>query len=130
MTENVIVITPLLGIHFIAAIGALMLGIVQIFLIPRGTSEHKKIGRFWVALMAVVAFTSIFDLLGDGALSSSHVFTVGIFILLPLSVWAARSRKIKIHKYGMITSFVILVVAFVALLAVPGRLLNQWFFGG
>ena len=125
------VIGPLLAGHLIAGIGVLTLGILQVFFMPRGTREHKKVGWFWAVLMAFLAFSSLDDLAKDGWLSlPGHVFTLATFILLPLAIWAARTGRIRLHKFSMFALCGIVLAATYGLLAVPGRLFNVWFLGG
>jgi|TARA_B110000208_G_scaffold2444_1_gene3227 uncharacterized membrane protein len=129
--SEAIIVNPIMAAHIFAGIGALTLGIFQVFFMPRGTKEHKKIGWYWALLMMFLALTSLYDLARNGWLSlPAHVFTLMTFILLPLAIWSARSGKIKTHKYCMFTLCGVLVAAFIALLLVPGRLLNIWFLGG
>jgi uncharacterized membrane protein len=130
MDEN-IAVGSAMAFHIFAGVGALTLGVVQVFFMPRGTKEHKKIGWIWAVLMLILAMTSLYDLIGDGWLSlPAHVFTVATFVLLPVAVWSARNKKIALHKYSMILLFSISILAFAALIAAPGRLFNVWFFGG
>ena len=129
MTEEIIV-TPLMAAHLFAGVGALALGIFQLFFMPRGTKEHKRLGWFWALFMAFLAVSALWDLLGDGWISiPGHIFTLATFILLPLAVWSVRNGKINLHKYSMIALVIISVGATIALTVVPGRLLNVWFLG-
>ena len=129
MNEEIIV-NPLMAAHLFAGIGALVLGIFQMFFMPRGTKEHKKLGWYWAILMVFLAVSSLWDLIGDGWLSiPAHIFTAATFIFLPLAIWAARNGNIKLHKFSMTLLFSVLIAAFVALILVPGRLLNTWFLG-
>lgn len=125
-----IVVTPLMALHLFAGVGALALGIFQVFFMPRGGREHKKLGWYWAILMFSLAASSLWDLIGDGLLSiPAHAFTLATFIFLPMAIWAARNKKIKLHKTLMFVLFGVLVAAFAALVLAPGRLINMWFFG-
>ena len=128
--NEVMISNPIMAIHLFAGIGALFIGGLQIFGIPRGTKEHMTIGRLWIALLLVLVSTSFVDFMKDGFISMpAHVFTIITVILVPLAVWAARNDKFQLHKYCMLGVFYgAVVVAFLALLAVPGRLFNTWFF--
>ena len=125
-----ILFTPILGAHLLAGIGALTLAIVQVHFMSRGSKDHKKLGWVWAALMAFLAVSSLWDLLGNGLLSiPAHVFTLATVIFLPLAIWAARTHRVVLHRNAMIALYVVLIAAFAALVAVLGRLFNQWFLG-
>ena len=82
-----ILFTPILGAHLLAGVGALTLAIVQVHFMSRGSKDHKKLGWVWAALMAFLAVSSLWDLLGDGLLSiPAHVFTLATVIFLPLAI--------------------------------------------
>lgn len=129
MNEEILV-TPLMAAHLFAGIGAVAVGTFQLFFMPRGTKEHKKLGWFWAGLLAFLAVSALWDFVGDGWLSiPGHIFTLAAFIQLPLAIWAARNGHIKLHKISMTILFVITIGATIALTLGPGRLLNSWFFG-
>ena len=83
----------------LAGVGALTLAIVQVHFMSRGSKDHKKLGWVWAALMAFLA------------------------------TWAARTHRVVLHRNAMIALYVMLIAAVAALVAVPGRLFNQWFLG-
>ena len=51
--------TPPIPLHALAALIAMLLGGVQLYL-SKGTPLHKLIGRIWIGLMAVVSLSSFF----------------------------------------------------------------------
>lgn len=119
-----------MALHLFSGVGAIILGIFQLFFMPRGTPEHKKLGWYWGGLLAFLAVSSLWDFIGDGWLSTpGQVFALATFVLLPLAIWAARSGCIKLHKYSMISLFIITIGATIALTVIPGRLLNLWLLG-
>jgi len=49
---------PQIPVHAFAAMAAFALGVVQLAA-PKGTLPHRTLGWIWVALMAVVAVSSL-----------------------------------------------------------------------
>jgi uncharacterized membrane protein len=49
---------PAIPMHAFAAMAAFALGLVQ-FASPKGTLPHRTVGWIWVALMLVVAISSL-----------------------------------------------------------------------
>jgi uncharacterized membrane protein len=122
-------------LHTIAAVGALVLGIVQLTA-PKGTLPHRTLGYLWVGLMAAVTLTSVFihNLAAGGGpnlfgFSWIHGFTLFVAIMLPVSVLAARRREISRHARGMIGLYVGGLVIAGAFTLVPGRVLHAVLFG-
>lgn len=129
MNEEILV-TPLMAAHLFAGIGAIAIGVFQLFFMPRGTKEHKKLGWYWGMLLAFLAVSSLWDFVGDGWVSiPGQIFALATFVLLPLAIWAVRNGHVMLHKYSMIVLFVITVGATIALTVIPDRLLNTWFLG-
>lgn len=128
--NEVIISNPTMAIHLFAGFGVLFVGALQVFVIARGTKEHKTIGRIWVALMSIMVISSLWDFMQDGLISMpAQVFTAMTIILLPISIWAVRNQKIKLHKLTMFGAyFGVVIAAVIALIVVPGRLFNTWFF--
>ena len=81
-------------------------------------------------MIAFLAVSSLWDLLGNGLLSiPAHVFTLATVIFLLLAIWAARILRVVLRGNAMIALYVVLIAAFAALVAVPGRLFNPWVLG-
>ena len=81
-------------------------------------------------MIAFLAVSSLWDLFGNGLLSiPAHVFTLATVILLLLAIWAARTHRVVLRRKSMIALYVVLIAAFAALVAMPGRLFNPWVLG-
>ena len=62
--SEAIIVNPIMAAHIFAGIGALTLGIFQVFFMPRGTKEHKK-NRMVLGLADDVSRTDIAIRLGS-----------------------------------------------------------------
>lgn len=124
----------ILVMHLAAAGAAVGLGIGILFM-RRGTSGHRWLGRLWVAAMAVTALSS-FGIRGIGGvgggdgsggmqLSWLHVLSSFVLVNLVLAVRAIRQGRVASHRRRMLGLYAGLVIAGVAAVAVPGRLLNR-----
>jgi uncharacterized membrane protein len=92
---------PHIAIHTLAALTALVLGIVQL-VAPKGTINHRAIGWLWVWAMVIVAVTSLMirvtGLPNIGGFSIIHLLTVLTLVTLPLIVSRARQKNIAGHR--------------------------------
>ena len=81
--------TPPIPLHALAALIAMLLGGVQLYL-SKGTPLHKLIGRIWIGLMAVVSLSSffIYELKIWGNYSPIHL----------LSIWAVSYTHLRAHE--------------------------------
>lgn len=140
--------SPTVKIHFVAAVIALGLGVVQ-FAAPKGTLPHRTIGWTWMALMAVMILTSLFirDRFMWGPFSSSvclvpnqsqiwmfrcgalHVLSVYALLALPYAVLHARHGNIRLHAWTVFSVLFGAVVVAGAFTFQPPRILNAIFFG-
>ena len=118
------------ALHAFAAIGAFVLGIVQLAL-PKGTGWHRTLGWAWVALMAWVALSSfsISFLRQLGPFSFIHLISIFVLVQLPVGVLAARRRNIGMHRRVMISLFAGALVVAGAFTFMPGRLMHEVAFG-
>lgn len=118
--------------HLITAIGAAFLGPV-ILLRRKGDATHRLLGRIWGALMVVTAISSAFiyspgaGIAGTG-FSFIHIFTVWTLVNVPLAIWAARTKRIRMHR-GMMTGLYVGLLIAGGFTFIPGRLLGQMVFG-
>lgn len=127
---NEIIVDAQMAIHLFAGIGALFTGVIQLFLIAKGTKEHKMVGRVWAFCMLVLVLTTLTDMVDDGWLSMpAMIFTAMAIIFVPLGIYGARTRKFTLHKFSMGLMVLVSVAATIALIAIPGRLLHTWFIG-
>lgn len=113
--------TPLILIHVAAALGALLLGGLTLFL-RKGTRLHKMFGRTWVILMMITAAVS-FGIRSSGSFSPIHILSVITLISVTAALFAAAKGRISAHRRGMTAVYVSLVIAGVFTL-LPGRRLG------
>lgn len=129
--ENLITVTPIMGIHIFAGIGAIFVGIAKLFFTESGTRADSKVGLLWLTLMAVMLLTS-FDIkvLDPGNFGPVHGVSVVALLLLGVEAWAASTSRVKVRNYSLRTSYILLIVILGAIISTPGGVLNQWFIGG
>lgn len=109
--------------HLTAAIGTLVVGVMLLTGV-KGRAWHKRLGWAWVVLMAVTAVSSFWlQFIRPGSFSWIHGLSGWVVVVLPAAVYAARSKRIRLHRRAMTGLFVggTLVAGFFALM--PGRLL-------
>ena len=71
-------------IHLVAAVSALLLGIVMLAR-RKGSASHKALGRVWVALMLTVAISSLW-IPRFLHFTWIHSFTLLTLVSLPLAI--------------------------------------------
>ncbi|MBS0319601.1 MAG: DUF2306 domain-containing protein [Proteobacteria bacterium] len=114
---------PVVLAHLAAAIGALVVGMIQL-LRPKGTPGHRALGWTWAALMFTVAITSLW-IPAFLHFSWIHIFTLVTLIALPVGLWRAHQHNVTGHARTMRRLYIGgLIVAGVFTL-VPGRLLGN-----
>ena len=116
--------------HALAAITALVLGIIQLTR-RKGTTLHKYVGYVWVLLMLYVSFSSFFihDLRLIGPFSPKHflsVFTIGSVIYAIIMI---RRGEITKHKRTMTLLFYLGLVLTGAFTLLPNRIMFTVLFG-
>jgi uncharacterized membrane protein len=116
--------------HALAAITALVLGIIQLTR-RKGTTLHKYVGYVWVLLMLYVSFSSFFihDLRLIGPFSPIHflsVFTIGSVIYAIIMI---RRGEITKHKRTMTLLFYLGLVLTGAFTLLPNRIMFTVLFG-
>ncbi len=112
-----------LKLHLAAALGTLLIGVLLLAGV-KGRGWHKRLGWSWVALMAATAVSSFWlQHLRPGSFSWIHGLSGWTLVVLPTAVYAARRRKVKLHRRMMSGLFVggSMVAGGFALM--PGRLL-------
>ncbi len=122
--------SPAIQAHAFAAIGAFLLGVVQMAA-PKGTLPHRSLGWIWVALMLAVAVSSFFvhQIKLWGPWSPIHLLSIFVLVMLPLAVWRAHRHQVQAHRWTMIGLFAgALVIAGIFTL-LPGRIMNHVVFG-
>ncbi|MGH1356369.1 MAG: DUF2306 domain-containing protein [Thalassovita sp.] len=116
--------------HAVAALALIPLTIT-IFLIPRGSSLHKKLGWAWVLGMMIVATSSfwISELRTWGAFGPIHllsIYTIGALVFAIISI---RRRKVKSHRRAMLGLVYGALIGAGLFTLLPGRIMNQVIFG-
>lgn len=117
--------------HAIMALGALSLGLVQMYR-DKGTASHRLIGYIWVVLMTGVAITALFihTLKLWGSFSPIHLLIPITLFGLWRGIQAARAGNIRQHKSIMIQLFVLALVVTGGFTLIPGRAMHTVLFGG
>jgi uncharacterized membrane protein len=117
-------------IHIIAALSALVLGIIM-YARRKGTRSHKMIGKLFLAFMLLTATSAIFiRYLNDGSFSWIHIFVPLTFLGAWEAVHHIRKGNIKGHKRAVTGMFygALLIPGFLSFL--PGRTMWMMVFGG
>jgi uncharacterized membrane protein len=111
-----------IAMHLPAAAAALVLGAALVAM-PKGTTLHRLLGRCWVALMAVVALSSLWipSFLQIGWI---HGFTLVVATNVPYAILAIRRGNVSAHRWAMIGSFIGLCGAALGTL-LPGRIVGD-----
>ena len=123
-----------IAVHIAAAVLSLVVG-ASILLCQKGTPRHRLMGRVWVAAMFVTVLSSFgIRELNHGHLSWVHGLSALTALSLVRAIWAIRRGNVSGHAVAMGGSFIGLVVAGIAAVATPHRLLNimlgGWFARG
>lgn len=123
-------IPPIILLHLYTALLAVGVGIA-VLVRPKGTPNHKFLGRLWVVLMLVVAFSSfgiteIRDAAagaeGPRAMSAIHILSVWTIIAIIAGLRAIRRGNRRAHKFWMIGTMIGLFGAGLGTLW-PGRII-------
>jgi uncharacterized membrane protein len=122
-------LSPVIKIHLITALAALVLGGV-LMTVRKGRTFHRVAGWVWVSLVLVTAGATIFIReLSHGNWSLLHLFTGWVLLITPLAVIWAKRHDVRRHRRTMMGLFyggfaINLFVAFI-----PGRTLWMMVFG-
>ncbi len=113
--------------HAAGATIALLLGGYNLRHRPKGDRIHRRVGRVWVIAMYWTVFSSfaIKDL-RPGHYSWIHALSLFTFVTLTIGLWAALTRRVRLHRQFITGSYLGLVGAFVGAIAVPVRHVPQW----
>ena len=132
--------SPAIQIHVYAAILAFITGALVLWR-RKGTANHKRWGKVWVALMVITALTSFFinEIRLVGPFSPIHIISLGTLLSLFLAIKAVRNGDIKSHKSSMKATYIGGMGIAGGLAFMPGRLMydvaleptmNKFFSGG
>ena len=119
----------IIQMHWVAAMAALCVGIAMLVR-KKGTASHKMIGRCFIALMLITAFSSFFIReINRGSFSWIHIF-------IPVTVFASweaihyiRKGNVKRHKRAVMGMFFGALLIPGLFTFVPGRRMWMLFFG-
>lgn len=116
-------------LHAIAAMIAIILGGFQLTM-KKGGMLHRILGRVWLGLMLIVAFSSFFIHKIElwGAYSPIHLLSLWTIFSVGLAVYYVRVGNIRRHKQVMIAFYwlALILTGFFTLL--PGRVMHQVLF--
>ncbi len=120
----------LVASHAVAAVAALLLGIVQLAA-PKGTLPHRTLGYIWCALMFWIAGSSFFihDIRLWGPFSPIHLLSLLVLFGIVSAIFEARRRDVKAHRRSMILLFTGALVIAGAFTLSPGRVMHEVLFG-
>ncbi|MGF6603643.1 putative membrane protein [Paraburkholderia sp. GAS448] len=113
-----------IAVHIAAATLSVILG-AAVLLTEKGTPRHKWLGRLWAAAMFATTLSS-FDIreLNPGHFSWVHGLSLLTFVSVGRAIWAIRQGNVRGHQLAMRGSFIGLVLAGIAAVATPHRVLN------
>ena len=113
-----------MAVHIAAALLSVAAGAV-VFLFEKGSARHRLLGRIWVSAMFITVLSSVYIReLNPGHFSWIHGLSLLTALSLVRAIWAIRQGNVRGHAFAMQGSLVGLVVAGIAAVATPHRLLN------
>jgi uncharacterized membrane protein len=119
---------PLVFVHLVTALAALLLGAALLALPRKGNAAHRTLGWAWVGAMAATTLASAFirdyRMPNIAGITPIHAFTLLTAVGLPRGVWLARRGDLQGHRRQMRGLYIgaCLVAGLFALL--PGRFLG------
>src|SRR3954451_13343618 len=118
--------TLLIALHAVGATLAVVLGGHQVLRRRKGDLLHRRIGRLWIADMYLVAVSSFgIRQLNPGHFSWIHGLSLWTIVTLSLAVWTARRTNVRAHVRWVVGSYLGLLGAGLAAVAVPSRMVPQ-----
>ena len=116
-------------LHILAALGMVALGGL-ILSLRKGVWRHRIAGWIWTVLMMITAGSSLFIVGINGDVwSFVHLLSGWTLVSLPAAVYAARKRRVEIHRRAMTGLFVGGALVAGGFSFVPGRLMWRLLFG-
>jgi uncharacterized membrane protein len=111
-------------IHFIAAIFAVILGLINLTS-KKGTFQHRILGWSWLLLMTSVTVPSFWIReLNDGNFSWIHLLTVWTLISMGIALISIKNGNVRIHASFMIGTMVGAIIAG-GFAMIPGRFISS-----
>ena len=120
---------PVIWAH-LATVGV-ALGLTPFILLRRrGGRVHKRLGIAWaVALFATAAVSFGIREIRDGALSPIHLLSAYMLFIVPVIVWSARTKRMKLHRFT-VRGTVLGALLIAGFFTFPfNRLHGGWLFG-
>ena len=120
-------------LHLATVLPAFVLGTWLLFN-RKGTPHHRLLGKIYMLLMLITAFTALFlpALVGPKMLNHFgfiHLFSLLTIYTVPTAYLAARRGDVSAHRSSMIWLYVGGLIIAGTFAFGPGRLLNRWLFG-
>ncbi|CAB3709457.1 hypothetical protein R8871_04050 [Paraburkholderia graminis C4D1M] len=116
--------TTIIAVHIAVATLSVILG-TAVFVAEKGTPRHKWLGRLWAVAMFATALGSFgIQKLNPGHFSWVHALSLLTLVSVGRAIWAIRQGNIRGHRLAMRGSFIGLVVAGIAAVATPHRVLD------
>lgn len=121
-------LSPLMWAHLLTVAPALLIG-TFLMLRAKGTAAHVWLGRLYMMLMLATAIISFWvrGLNGEN-LSPIHALSAWTIVSVLVGWWAIRTGRRRLHRGFMIGLYAGVLIAG-AFTLLPGRALNQFFFG-
>lgn len=117
-------------IHVITVVPAAFLG-TYILAVRKGTPRHKMLGKIWLALMVVSAFSSFFihTIRVWGDFSPIHLLSIWVIVASFLAIYTARKGHILAHRGFVVGIYLGGIVGAGLFTFLPGRIMNGVFLG-
>lgn len=119
--------------HLATVLPAFVLG-TYLMLRAKGTPNHKRLGKVYLALMVLTSVVTLFmtaqvgpKFLGHFGLI--HLLSLNVIYSAPAAYFAARNGNIQKHKQNMIGLYFFGLIVAGSFAFMPGRLLHHWLFG-
>lgn len=129
-------LTPIVTVHLVAALGAVVTGPVALWARKGATQRpklHRAFGYAWVTLMTITAISSLFikaevmPLVGN--LGAIHILSFVTLGMLALSFWFLAKGNITGHRKTMQNLYIGACVGAGAFALAPGRFLGNLLWG-
>lgn len=115
-------IPPVVALHAVAALTAVLLGPVQI-LRRRRDRAHRVLGTVWVSAIVTTCVSSFW--IAPGGFSWLHGLAIWTLACMVAAIVGIRRGSVEMHRGFMIGSYLGTLVAFAFAAVVPVRLIPQ-----
>jgi uncharacterized membrane protein len=120
---------PAVQWHVATILPAAVLGAVQLSR-RKGIASHRVLGYLFVALMLGTCVSAYFIRTPAGGFSWIHIFIPATIVELALGFWFLWRGNIRGHQVMMLFICIASIGIAGALTFLPGRIMQQIFFGG